>query len=235
MFLIHDNYVCIRKPSGLPTTRGKRVCLLSLWKAACDSPTSYPASFPPQYRHIRQRFVQSTEMLEIAYYRWEKNEFWLLNRLDVPTQGIVVVAKSMSAKQHYLSQQQQWKVYKTYVAHVYGRPRQSASCIAKNIYHHPACIDRMTCKPVAWQTPQRVCTQRVYAGAWWLFDTSLLRVYIRQGARHQIRCHLGSIGHPIVHDPLYTTSRQRAKRRKQGRYSENGVLGLSSVGVYIPS
>ena len=60
-------------------------------------------------------------------------------------------------------------------------------------------------------------------------DTTILAIEITKGVRHQIRCHLGSIGHPILHDPLYTTKKQRQKRKKQGRYSVDGELDLMSV------
>lgn len=36
-------------------------------------------------------------------------------------------------------------------------------------------------------------------------EFSWLRVIIQAGVRHQIRCHLASIGHPIVGDVLYMT------------------------------
>ena len=55
-------------------------------------------------------------------------------------------------------------------------------------------------------------------------DTTIVAIEITKGVRHQIRCHLGSIGHPVLHDPLYTTKKQRQKRKKQDRYSDIGAL-----------
>lgn len=53
-------------------------------------------------------------------------------------------------------------------------------------------------------------------------NTSIVRVLIHQGVRHQIRVHLATLGNPIIGDKLYGS-----------RYANASVLQLVSAGARI--
>lgn len=59
---------------------------------------------------------------------------------------------------------------------------------------------------------------------------SLLRITINSGCRHQIRCHLASIGYPIIGDRLYMTS---AQRKKYKEHLTEDKIELVSSGLEI--
>ena len=59
-------------------------------------------------------------------------------------------------------------------------------------------------------------------------NTSWLQITITSGCRHQIRCHLASIGHAILGDTLYMSKKQRQKL--QTTYYQ---LQLLSAGLEI--
>lgn len=61
---------------------------------------------------------------------------------------------------------------------------------------------------------------------------SFLRLQIEVGCRHQIRCHLASIGHPIIGDSLYTGDFWK-KYCKKRDISLSSSLDLVSAGIDI--
>lgn len=154
----------------------------------------------------------------------EEGEYGLLNRLDNVTSGLLYFARSYEAKAEYMHLQEQWWITKTYYAQVYGIPKAQFGRITTPIYHHRDDATRMTTDPEKgrWKA-QEVIT-------YWekLLHCDLLKIHITSGCRHQIRCHLASIGHPIVGDRLYMSKKQRAKI---GKIEWIEKIELVSVGL----
>ena len=163
----------------------------------------------------------------------EKGEYGLLNRLDNVTSWLLYFARSYEAKAEYMRLQEQWSITKTYYAQVYGTPRSQFGRITTPIYHHRDDASRMTtdAEKGRWKA-QEVITYREIVKSWEcrLISDSLLKITIASGCRHQIRCHLASIGHPIVGDRLYMTQ----WLRKRYEISElSSKIELVSAGVYF--
>jgi 23S rRNA pseudouridine1911/1915/1917 synthase len=128
----------------------------------------------------------------------------IVHRLDKDTSGLLVVAKTDTAHTKLSEQFHDRKVFKMYVALVYGRVSQSLGDIESNIGRSPHNRTRMS-------------VLRGGAGryAHTLFQVvdrypefSLLKVQIKTGRTHQIRVHLSHIGHPVVGDVLYGMGRE---------------------------
>ncbi len=123
----------------------------------------------------------------------------IVHRLDKDTSGLLVVAKSDQAHASLADQLKAGSMRKEYLALVHGLMKGTSGEIALPIGRHPRNRKKMAVrdpggKPALtrWQVMEafrRGC--------------SLLEVVIQTGRTHQIRVHLGHIGHPVVGDPVY--------------------------------
>lgn len=123
----------------------------------------------------------------------------LLNRLDYLTSGLLLVALTPEARDSYLKYEADGDIKKFYLARVEGRLDGIVSVRSKLDTD-----DRKSTRVLAEPDPD----SRRWTGVTALSHdneagTSLVRCLIMKGARHQIRAHLSSIGHPIIGDPLY--------------------------------
>lgn len=145
---------------------------------------------------------------------WEEQEYWLLNRLDNDTWGLLYFAKSLEIYHKYKSQQREKLLKKFYVAQVIGNPLFKLDTkeldINYPIMHHKFSEDRMICvmKPsdiAKWEWRQHNVSTRIFL---LYFDKSknisTLLVSISKWIRHQIRVHLSSIGCPILWENIYS-------------------------------
>lgn len=208
------NFYFVRKKAGIPSTHGQKTSFLDI--------------FPRNYSHYHQFYT----------HFGREQERWLLNRLDNATQGLLYFAKTPADKLLYQHLQQQKKLTKYYVAQVYGRIKPKFGWITHPIAHHPTDKVRMvvciTPHTSHRSKPQQVTSYYEHMQYDVEQDCTRLSVHIAKGARHQIRCHMASIGHPIINDPLYTTKWQRKKLRSLWRYVDGGQLWLVSVWLKYP-
>jgi len=153
-----------------------------------------------------------------------ENEFWLLNRLDNDTTGLLYFAKSLSVKKQRKELQNQWKIVKYYIADIQWNVDRIDKCVAYPIAHHPQAKDRMICiqdsssTHMQWQICETWIEKLYYDE---IKNYSCLLIMIRKWVRHQIRCHLSAIWCPIIGEKIY-------KKKK-----DSGQLHLWSIGVSI--
>jgi 23S rRNA pseudouridine1911/1915/1917 synthase len=131
-------------------------------------------------------------------------ESGLVHRLDTPTSGVLLAARTTAAWQGLRRQFRSHAVDKLYVAVVAGNLTSSGR-IAVPLAHRPGHPRRM----LTWSDPERAGAPRArpaltrYRPLRQVGARTLLAVRIVTGVRHQIRAHLASIGHPVLGDPLY--------------------------------
>jgi 23S rRNA pseudouridine1911/1915/1917 synthase len=123
----------------------------------------------------------------------------LLNRLDGPTSGIVLVALNRDARLQYERAQEAGELRKYYYARVQGRMMQS-TVIRDRLDMANRKKTRLT-DDVDPDSARWTEVEPIECGM--EADSTLVRCLIRRGARHQIRAHLSGTGHPIVGDVLY--------------------------------
>lgn len=123
----------------------------------------------------------------------------LLNRLDGPTSGFLLVAFSGPAAERFRELERAGAVEKEYLAVVRGELAGQRVVAARLDMAY-----RQRVRVLGEEDPDPARHTRLTplshdpAAA-----TTLVRAVIRRGARHQIRAHLAGIGHPIVGDDLY--------------------------------
>jgi len=125
-------------------------------------------------------------------------EAGLLNRLDIKTSGLLLFAKDEKTYQEYFKLQKAGQVRKIYAAVVMGKVEQPGEINLPLKATGPRGMKmKVDPKRGNWLAKTRYWPEKI------LPDKTLLRVEITQGARHQIRCHLAFLGHPVVGDDLY--------------------------------
>lgn len=196
------------KPHGIASSWGQWPCFLDMFLTKHDDFT---------IEEIRTHLCTMFD---------KDSEFWLLNRLDNDTSGLLYFAKSPDVKKQRKELQNQWKIIKYYLADIAGNVDRWSKCIAYPIAHHPQAKDRMMCiqrstdTHVQWQQCETWVEKLYYDKQ---NNYSCLLIMIRKWVRHQIRCHLSAIGCPLIGEKIY-------KKKKDDRQ-----LHLWSIGVRTES
>ena len=134
-----------------------------------------------------------------------RNRVFVVHRLDRETSGVLVFAKSQEAK---LRLQGQWsETEKTYLAVVHGRCEKSQETITTYLAENKAHFVYSTSDPAKGKlsrTAYKVLKQTK--------EFALLEVDLLTGRKNQIRVHLAGIGHPIVGDGKYGSTKKSGTR-----------------------
>jgi 23S rRNA-/tRNA-specific pseudouridylate synthase len=278
MFQTPEVYL-LRKPAGIPTSRGKETCFLDLFAEGSVEMDRWIVDFP----HFIEAFEQIRTMGGYELTNgWEarqwlleefsmREEYGLLNRLDTDTSGMVYFARSREVYEQRRNWQRHWKVQKWYLAQVEGDVRRDslhASNTKETEWNEgnegkvgtqffasmdtDICDDSDVCKksmqitfPImhhkhdecmvscinndGMERMMRRGRGKVLEAESWVMpvsydpetNTSIVRVMIHHGWRHQIRVHLATLGNPIIGDALY------------GKWNKGDVLQLVSCGCRV--
>lgn len=136
----------------------------------------------------------------------------LVHRLDKDTSGLVVIAKTPAAHRSLSAQFAQHTITRTYHAIVMGVPDATRAVIEVAIGR-----DRRNPMRISPDSARlRRASTRLELIEQYGNTSSLLRLSPQTGRTHQLRVHLGAMGHPIVGDPLYASPEQRAVEKRAG-------------------
>lgn len=150
--------------------------------------------------HPTKSHFENTLANYAAYHIEEKNEnvrIRFVNRLDMNTSGIVIIAKNAYAHHKISVSMSENEVDKIYLAIVDGVMENDRGTIDKPIYRESEdsitrCIDDRGQKSIThYEVVQR------------MEKSTLVKLKLETGRTHQIRVHLSSIGHGIIGDELY--------------------------------
>lgn len=121
----------------------------------------------------------------------------IVQRLDVGTSGLMVVAKSEVAYSVLKQAFRDRTVDKTYHTLVRGHPDPSSGTIDAPLGRHPGHEWKMAVVEAGRNSRTHYETLEMHR------RTTLLSVDLETGRTHQIRVHMAAVGHPCVGDPLY--------------------------------
>ncbi len=122
----------------------------------------------------------------------------IIHRLDTATSGIMVFARTAHAHRHIGLQFENRQVRKTYIADIWGVPRETSGTISL-----PLICDwpNRPLQKVDFEVGKPAETE------WEIIRTnqSISRVLLKPktGRSHQLRVHMLELGHPILGDNLY--------------------------------
>jgi 23S rRNA pseudouridine1911/1915/1917 synthase len=121
----------------------------------------------------------------------------IVQRLDVGTSGLMVVAKSEYAYTILKRAFRSRSVEKIYHALVQGHPDPFTGTIEAPIGRHPGADYKMAVMHGGRHSVTHYTTLEAFVAA------TLLEIKLETGRTHQIRVHMAAINHPCVGDPMY--------------------------------
>ena len=165
--------------------------------------------------HPTKSHQENTLSNGIAYYFKENNikrKIRLVNRLDMNTSGILLVAKSSFAHQQMALQFENNEVEKRYMAVVDGVVEKDSGIIDLPIGRE----EEKSIKKIVTSNGKEAITK--YKVIERYNNKTLLDVELVTGRSHQIRVHLNHIGHPIIGDTLYFEPSEHINRQALHAY-----------------
>jgi 23S rRNA pseudouridine1911/1915/1917 synthase len=181
--------VAVNKPSGVMTHPDG--------KTEDETASDWFASRYPEAKEVgeTQRLQDGTEIRRPG----------IVHRLDRETSGVLVFAKTPEAHALLKEAFQERQARKTYLAFVYGVPKDRKGIIDFPIGRSTQDFRLRSAQPKAkgvlrealtrWETISDIGTH------------ALMKVMPETGRTHQIRVHLKAIHHPVVGDPLYAPNK----------------------------
>ena len=150
--------------------------------------------------HPTKSHFDNTIANGVTYYIKEKDEkvkIRFVNRLDMNTSGLVIVAKNAYAHHTLSLDMSNDDVEKKYITVVKGIVKDDEGTINEPIYRPT----EDSIKRVVDERGQASVTH--YKVLERLDDATVLEVKLETGRTHQIRVHMSHIGHGIIGDELY--------------------------------
>lgn len=150
--------------------------------------------------HPTKSHYDNTIANGISYYiekHKENVKIRFVNRLDMNTSGLVIIAKNAYAHHTLSTAMSENKVEKTYITVVNGIIEEDEGTINEPIYRP----EEDSIKRVIDERGQASVTH--YKVVERLNDATVLEVKLETGRTHQIRVHMAHIGHGIIGDELY--------------------------------
>ncbi len=156
----------------------------------------------------------------------------IVHRIDKDTSGLLVVAKSTAAHEGLAAQFADHSIKRRYKAVCGGHPNPSSGTIKTRIGRSDNNRKKMAVLPDTSSRGKHAITH--YKTIEKLNNCSLIECRLETGRTHQIRVHLGSIGHALLGDPTYgrTPARLRAILKELGFARQ--ALHAASLGFDHP-
>ena len=131
----------------------------------------------------------------------------IVHRLDKDTSGVMVVAKTEQAHNHLSAQfadhGRTGPLHRAYIAYVWGQTQQARGTVDAPLGRDPNTRLKQAVRRDGREAITRYKVEARFGGEGW--DITRLKCELETGRTHQIRVHMGHIGHPLVADPVYAS------------------------------
>lgn len=151
----------------------------------------------------------------------------IVHRIDKGTSGILVVAKNDNAHKKLAQQLMDHSMTREYLALTEGIIHDDSGVIDAPLGRDP--VNRI-----------RMCVNKNGRNAITHFEvierlktSTLVKCILETGRTHQIRVHMGYIGHPLVGDPVYGYKKQRFRLEGQMLHAKKLGFIHPSTGEYM--
>ena len=128
----------------------------------------------------------------------------VVHRIDRPVGGLVVFAKTSKALTRLNDMLRRGELHKTYWALVEGHPAESEATLENYLVSDGRMNKTFIARPGDRDAKKSILTYRTLARG---DRYTLLEINLLTGRKHQIRCQLSAIGHPIKGDLKYGARR----------------------------
>lgn len=136
----------------------------------------------------------------------------LVHRLDKDTTGCVLIAKTADAHAALQKQFEERTVQKKYLAIVFGIPNPPSALIDAPVGRNLTDRTKMSVLRTSTSREARTTYTTLSTNQY----AALLACDLHTGRTHQIRVHLRSVGHPILGDENYFTSKSVEYAKNEG-------------------
>ncbi|AKJ64522.1 RluA family pseudouridine synthase [Kiritimatiella glycovorans] len=144
-------------------------------------------------------------LVHALLYRWPgikaagtEHRPGIVHRLDRDTSGVLVVARTLTARDALVATFKSGNADKRYLALVRGTPVPASGTLRTTLGRHPTQRKKMAVDP-----PRGKDAVTHYRTLDSLAHVSLVECRIETGRTHQIRVHLAHLGHPVLGDRVY--------------------------------
>ncbi len=137
-----------------------------------------------------------------------KRKIRFINRLDMNTSGVVLVAKNPYGQSVFMKEMKGNKVVKKYLALVEGYPKNEEGTIDEPI----GLLEGETVKRTVLDSGD-YCISKYIVKEKLKNNISLVELKLETGRTHQIRVHMAHLGHPVLGDELYGNKSELINRQ----------------------
>ncbi|MEO6396400.1 MAG: RluA family pseudouridine synthase [Devosia sp.] len=131
----------------------------------------------------------------------------IVHRLDKDTSGVMVAAKTELAMRHLAAQfadhGRTGPLHRAYLAFAWGATEQGRGTVEAPLGRDQNNRLKQAVRRDGREAITHYAVESRYGGEGW--DITRIRCELETGRTHQIRVHMGHIGHPLVADPLYAS------------------------------
>ena len=131
----------------------------------------------------------------------------IVHRIDKDTSGLLVAAKNERAMRSLGKQFAAHAVERVYNAVIWGAPRAGDGVVEGNLGRNPFDRKRMTVLRTGGKSARTHYRVLERYGAAERAFASLIACRLETGRTHQIRVHMGHLGHPLIGDATYGRAR----------------------------
>jgi 23S rRNA pseudouridine1911/1915/1917 synthase len=157
----------------------------------------------------------------------EAPRYGIVHRLDKDTSGILLVAKNNKSLIYLQKQFKESSIEKKYLALVVGNLKNKQGTIETLIGRAPKNKKKQRVylphEPGAKGKREAITEYKVLEK---FKDYNLIEVKPKTGRKHQIRCHLSYLGHPIAGDKIYGFKKQLCPRELNRHFLHAGYIKI---------
>lgn len=151
----------------------------------------------------------------------------IVHRIDKDTSGVLVVAKNNRAHEILAEQLKEHSMKREYIALVEGRIKNEKGTIDEPLARNPKNRIKIGIVEGGKRAVTHYEVLKRYA------KNTLVKCILETGRTHQIRVHMGHIGHQVVGDPVYGFKKQKFNLKGQMLHAEKLGFIHPSSGEYM--